>query len=99
MKHTAPAPRQTKLLGATVYGLGTLTAVSSTLPYCYAVVEGSDGTRQVVPLADLRRDEVTFPVSPQPFYTAVERVSYGTWDEVHALAAPAAPAVALLAAA
>ena len=94
------APRQTKLLGARVTGLGLIVAVSSTLFACYAVVEGDDRVNRCVPLADLKRDEVTFPAEPQPYVTRTERVSYGTWDEVHSLVpAPAIPAVVLAVAA
>ena len=93
MQHTAP--KQTKLLGATVHGLGLVTAVSSTLAYCYALIEGADRVRRLVPLTDLVRDNVTFPAQPQPYYTAIERVAYDTWDEVHALiTAPVALAMA-----
>jgi len=79
------APKQTKLLGATVRGLGTIVAVSSTLSYGYALIEGSDRVNHRVAFADLKRDEVEFPLEPQPFTTRVERVSYGVWDEIHSL--------------
>ena len=90
------APRQTKLLGATVRDLGVVVAVSSTLPFCYAITLGADGVNRRVALVDLRRDEVVFPAQPQPYRTQTERVAYGTWDEVHALvpASPVALAVA-----
>ena len=86
------APKQRKLLGATVKGIGAIVAVSSTLAYCYAIVEGSDCVNRRVALADLKRDEVVFPAQPQPYRTQTERVAYGTWDEVHALI-PASPVV------
>ncbi len=88
-------PRQTKLLGATVRGLGVIVAVSSTLHFGYAIVEGADRVNHRVALTDLRRDEVVFPAAPQPYVTQTERVGVGTWDEVHALIpAPVALAVA-----
>ncbi len=90
-------PKQTKLLGATVRGLGVIVAVSSTLAHCYAIVEGTDRVNHRVSLADLKRDEVELPAQPQPFATRVERVSYGTWDEVHSLV-PAQPVVLAVAA-
>ena len=78
-------PKQTKLLGATVRGLGLVVAVSSTLSYGYAIVEGTDRVNHRIAFRDLKRDEVEFPLEPQPFTTRVERVGYGTWDEVHSL--------------
>ena len=94
------APKQTKLLGANVHGLGLVVAVSSTLPFCYAVVEGPDRVNHRVYLRDLTRGEVVFPAEPQPYATRTERVSYNFWDEVHALIpAPVAPAVVLAVAA
>jgi hypothetical protein len=82
---TAESPKQVKLLGATVRDLGVIVAVSSTLSYGYAIVEGTDRVNHRVAFRDLKRDEVEFPLEPQPFVTRVERVSYGTWDEVHSL--------------
>ena len=78
-------PKQTKLLGATVKGLGLITAVSSTLPFCYAIVEGADKVNHRVALRDLKRDEVEFPARPYAFETSMQRVDYGVWDEVHSL--------------
>lgn len=95
MQHTVP--KQTKLLGATVKGLGLVVAVSSTLPFCYAVVEGADKVNRLVRLSSLKRDEVVFPALPQHYVTQTERVAYGTWDEVHALI-PAQPVVLAVAA-
>ena len=86
-------PKQTKLLGATVRGLGLVVAVSSTLNHGYAVVEGADKVNRRVALRDLKRDEVAFPARPYAFATQVERVDYGVWDEVHSLV----PAVQTLA--
>ena len=88
-------PKQCKLLGATVHELGLVVAVSSTLAYAYAIVEGEDRVNRRVALADLTRDEVEFPLEHQPFVTQMERVGIGTWDEVHALVpAPVVLAVA-----
>jgi hypothetical protein len=95
MQHTAP--KQTKLLGATVCGLGTVVAVSSTLFSCYALIEDAEGVTHHRFLADLKRDEVVFSAEPQPFVTQTERVAYGVWDEVHSLV-PAQPVVMAVAA-
>ncbi len=86
-------PKQTKLLGATVEGLGLVVAVSSTLPFCYAVVESADKSTQLVRIATLNRDEVVFPAIAQSYETSMQRVAYGVWDEVHSLV----PAVQVLA--
>ncbi len=91
-------PRQCKLLGATVKGLGLITAVSSTLPFCYAVVESADKSTQLVRIATLNRDEVVFPAIAQPYETSTQRVAYGVWDEVYSLI-PASAAVELAVAA
>ncbi len=95
MQHTAP--KQTKLLGATVRDVGVIVAVASTLTFGYAIVEGTDRVNHRVAFADLKRSEVEFPPLPQPFTTRVERVAYGTWDEVHSLI-PAQPVVLAVAA-
>jgi hypothetical protein len=83
MQHTAP--KQTRLLGATVRGLGVIVAVSSTLHFGYAIVEAEGRVNHRVALRDLRRDDVEFPLEPQPYRTQTERVAVGTWDEVHSL--------------
>ncbi len=83
MQHTAS--KQCKLLGATVRDLGLVVAVSSTLAYGYAIVEGADRVNHRVAFRGLKRDEVVFPAQTQPFTTRVERVAYGVWDEVHSL--------------
>ncbi len=93
----AESPKQTKLLGGTVHDLGVIVAVSSTLTFGYALIEGTDRVNHRVALRDLRRDEVTLPLEPQPFVTRVERVDYGVWDEVHSLI-PAQPVVLAVAA-
>lgn len=78
-------PKQTKLLGATVRGLGLITAVSSTLAHGYAVVETEGKVNHRVALRDLKRDEVVFAAQPHAFETSMQRVAYGVWDEVHSL--------------
>lgn len=90
-------PRQTKLLGESLRGLGLVVAVSSTLSYGYAIVEGADKVHKRVALSELKRDAVEFPAAVQPFVTQVERVAYGVWDEVHSLV-PAEPVVLAVAA-
>jgi hypothetical protein len=90
-------PKQTRLLGATVRGLGLVVAVSSTLTYGYAIVEGTDRVNHRVAFRNLKRDDVEFPLEPQPYRTQVERVGVGTWDEVHSLV-PAQPVVLAVAA-
>jgi len=41
-------------------------AVSSTLTYGYALIEGVDRVNHRVAFADLKRLEVEFPLEPQP---------------------------------
>ncbi len=79
MQHT---PKQAKLLGATVKGLGVVTTVSSILFSCYALIEDEAGREHHRYLADLKRDEVELPAVPQPYRTLTRRVGIGTWDEV-----------------
>lgn len=87
-------PKQVKLLGATVRGLGLVVAVEANLhPDSYALVEGADRVSRRVFLRDLKCSEVVFPEEPQPYVTRTERVNYGVWDEVHSLI-PAPVAVA-----
>lgn len=88
--------RQCKLLGARVKGLGLVVSVEANLhPNSYAVVEGADKVSRRVLLADLKRDEVVFPLLPQPYVKGTERVDYGVWDEVYSLIpAPVVLAVA-----
>ncbi len=73
-------PRQTKLLGATVRGLGVIVAVSSSLHFGYAIVEAADKVNHRVALRELKREEVVFPAAPQPYRTQVERVGYELWS-------------------
>lgn len=91
------APRQTKLLGATVVGLGLIVAVEANLhPNSYAVLETATGASRRLLIADLSRDDVTFPAEPHPYIKQTARVDYGVWDEVYALVpAPTVLAVAL----
>ena len=91
-------PRQCKLLGATVKGLGVVVAVSSTLPFCYAVVESANKSTQLVRISSLKRDEVVYPSEMQPFEIRTERVAYGVWDEVYSLV-PASAVIELAVAA
>ncbi len=89
-------PKQTRLLGATVRGLGVIVAVSSTLHFGYAIVEAEGRVNHRVALRELKREAVVFPAAPQPYRTQTERVAVGTWDEVHSLV-PAANVLAVAA--
>ncbi len=73
-------PKQTRLLGATVRRLGVIVAVSSTLHFGYAIVEGADRVNHRVALRELKREAVVFPAAPQPYRTQVERVGYDLWS-------------------
>ena len=88
-------PKQCKLLGATVRDLGVVVAVSTTLAYAYAIIEGEDRVNRRVPFTALKRDDVELPGTVQPYVTQVERVGVGTWDKVHALV-PVPPVIRLV---
>lgn len=75
-----PAPKQTKLLGATVAGVGVVTSVSAELPWCFALVERPDGSEAHVFIADLTKDNVTFPAEAQPYREVTRRIGYGLWS-------------------
>lgn len=90
-------PRQVKLLGAAVTGIGTMVAVSQRLTWGYALVEDRAGKTHHRFLADLRRDQVSLPAEQQPYRAATERIGIGTWDEVYSLVTTAAVAVAVAA--
>ncbi len=93
------SPRQVKLLGATVRDLGTVTAVSSTLFSCFALVTDASGHEHHRFLANLSRDEVEFPAEPQPYITHTRRVGVGLWDEMYSLVSEVPAAVRLAVAA
>jgi hypothetical protein len=93
----AEHPRQVKLLGATVTGLGTVVVVSQRLTWGYALVEDQAGKTHHRFLSDLRRDQVTFPAEQQPYRAATERIGIGTWDEVYSLVTTVAVGVAVAA--
>lgn len=81
-----PTPKQTKLLGAVVAGIGTITTVSVQRRWCWALIEDAQGKEHHVFVADLKRDMLTFPVEPMPYVQVTRRVGYGLWDEVYQLA-------------
>lgn len=83
MQHTAP--KSTKLLCATVEGLGVVTAVSVGVTWPYALIEDEHGVRHHCYLANLNKDAVTYPVVPQSYVTQNERIGYGVWEEVYGL--------------
>lgn len=80
-----PAPRQTKLLGATLKGVGLITTVSVQRTWCWALVERADGTESHVFVADLKRDQLTFPAEPQEYVEMTRRVGYGLFEDVYQL--------------
>lgn len=81
-------PKQAKLLGATVQGVGTITSVSAELPWCFVLIEDQTGREHHRFVADLRKDEVMFPAEPQPFHTYNRRIGYGLWNEMICLESP-----------
>jgi hypothetical protein len=80
-----PAPRQTKLLGATLEGVGLITTVSVQRTWCWALIERPDGTESHVFVADLKRDQLTFPAEPLEYVEMTRRVGYGLFEDVYQL--------------
>lgn len=76
------APKQTKLLGATVAGVGVITTVSAELPWCFALIEDASGKEHHCFVADLHRDQITYPSERQPYQEARRRIGYGLWADV-----------------
>jgi hypothetical protein len=58
-------PKQTKLLGATVNGVGVIVCVSQSLKWGYAIIEDVAGKNHHAFLADLKKDQLEFPAEPQ----------------------------------
>ncbi len=79
------APKQTKLLGATVAGVGIVTSVAVELPWFFALVTDASGHEHHVFVADLKKDNVTFPSEPQALRKVTRRVGYGLWNEMFEL--------------
>jgi len=80
-----PAPKQTKLLGATVKGVGLITTVSVQNVWRWALIERPDGTEAHVFLADLKKEQLIMPEGPQPYREVRRRVGYGLWEDVYEL--------------
>jgi hypothetical protein len=80
MHHTTPP--QAKLLGATVHGLGIITAVSAHPGSVYALIEDEHGREHHRFLSSLKREEIVFAPQPLPFRCYTRRIGYGLWDEV-----------------
>lgn len=81
-------PKQTKLLGATVKGVGVIVCVSQSLKWGYAIIEDAAGKNHHAFFADLKKDQLEFPSEPQPYRSCTMRVGYGLWDEVMTLLSP-----------
>ena len=78
----APSPKQTRLLGALVRGVGIIVTVSQSLQWGYVLIEDSAGKRHHAFLRDLTKDQLEYPDETPDYYAAYERVSYGLWDDV-----------------
>jgi len=89
IKSPSPTPpKQTKLLGARVKGLGVIVCVSQNLKWGYAIIEDEVGKNHHAFLVDLKKDQLEFPAKPQPYRSCTMRVGYGFWDSVHTLLTP-----------
>ncbi len=80
-----PAPKQTKLLGATVKGVGLITTVGVQNVWRWGLIERPDGSEAHVFLCDLKRDQVSLPVGPMPYRELRRRVGYGLWEDCYEL--------------
>lgn len=85
LSQAEPAPKQTKLLGATVTGLGTITTVSVQNVWRWALVEDATGREHHVFLCDLKRDQIALPVEPCEYVELTRRVGYGLFEDVYQL--------------
>lgn len=79
------APKQTKLLGATVKGVGTITTVGVQNVWRWALIEDSSGREHHVFLCDLKRDMLTLPAEPLEYVQMTRRVGYGLFEDVYQL--------------
>ncbi len=80
MQHTAP--KQTKLLGAAVRGVGTITAVSAHPCSIYVLIEDASGGEHHRFVSTLERREVAFSAQPQDFRRYTRHIGRAVWDEV-----------------
>lgn len=78
-------PKQTKLLGATVKGVGLITTVGVQNRWRWGLIERSDGGEAHVFLADLKRDQLIMPTKPIPYREVRRRIGYGLWEDCYEL--------------
>jgi hypothetical protein len=89
IKSASPTPpKQTKLLGARVKGVGVIVVVSQAVKWGYAIIEDESGKNHHAFFADLKKEQLEFPSEPQPYRSCTMRVGYGLWDSVHTLLTP-----------
>ncbi len=84
----AKRPKQVKLLGATVQGVGIITSVSAILFDCFVLIEDETGREHHRFVKDLKKDEVTFPTEVPPYHTYNRRIGYGLWETMICLESP-----------
>ena len=75
-------PKQTKILGATLKGVGLITSVSAELPDCFALVEDPSGMEHHVFLSDLKKVNLIYPAEPMPYREVKRRIGYGLWADM-----------------
>lgn len=81
---TLTAPKQTRLLGATVRDLGTVVAVTAHLHFGFAIVRDAVGAEHRLYFRDIKTlDGLTLAPSVPEYITHTDRVGYGTWLELH----------------
>ncbi len=73
-------PKQTKLLGATVKGVGLITTVGVQNVWRWALIERPDGSEAHAFIADLKRDQLIMPSEALPYREVRRRIGYGLWE-------------------
>lgn len=81
----SPPPKQAKILGATVIGVGLITTVGVQNVWRWALIERPDGSEAHTFLADLKRDQLVMPEEPQPYREVRRRIGYGLWEDAYEL--------------
>lgn len=82
MQDSTSTPKQAKLLGAEVVGLGIITAVSAHPGSAYVLALDEHGVEHHRFVSTLKREEVSFSAEPLHWRCYTRRVGYGVWDEV-----------------
>lgn len=72
-----PAPKQVKLLGAKVQGIGTITTVSEQNVWRWALIEDTAGREHHVFLCDLTKEMLELAPEQVPYRHVTRRIGFG----------------------